>query len=334
MYTLDAAHWSYSSSRTGGAEYAVQSDVTLPMAGFALGSLAQRRSVCVFACGQDGTGKSHTLFGTRSAGGSEEGISGKIGRGLFRAPLAVDDDDGGGGGGGGDGGGDGGSQSRARVVVTLSAYEVVGEHVFDLGDPHGADRSLRVREDAQHRIYVEGGSAQRVRNEAAFRETIRKLTALSAARRGADTPTHIVMTVTLHRREGNEVTRTRLVLCELAGSLSESERAGATRTPGRIAANKSLATLNRCFAAMSRGAPVPYRNASLTLLLRDTFAGETRIGFLAALSPSHGAFKDTTITLDLAATVARLKINPLPHVRTAKWRMHRDSVDSDGRSVD
>lgn len=118
------------------------------------------------------------------------------------------------------------------------------------------------------------------------------------------------------------MSKSKLSLVDLAGS-ERVERTGATgqRLKEGQSINTSLLTLGRCISALakdakrskSRGsaarrpAPVPFRESTLTLLLRESLSGNSRSIIVAAVSPSSRDKLETTSTLRFAATCKDLK---------------------------
>ena len=92
--------------------------------------------------------------------------------------------------------------------------------------------------------------------------------------------------------DGSEIS-SRVSLVDLAGS-ERSDATGATgaRLKEGAAINKSLSALGNCISALADGdggksgaRMVPYRDSTLTLLLRESLGGNSRTVMIAALSP-------------------------------------------------
>ena len=93
--------------------------------------------------------------------------------------------------------------------------------------------------------------------------------------------------------------KSKVALIDLAGSerASTSGTAG-TRLKEGGAINKSLTTLGKVIHALSeKKKHVPYRESTLTWLLKDSLGGNSRTWVLAAISPSSDCVEETVSTL-------------------------------------
>ncbi len=104
----------------------------------------------------------------------------------------------------------------------------------------------------------------------------------------------------------------KLLLVDLAGS----ERAAVTDNRGLrmfegANINKSLLALANCINILSdkkkKGAFVPYRDAKLTRLLKDSLGGKTKSTMIACISPSYLCYEETINTLKYASRARAIK---------------------------
>jgi hypothetical protein len=200
----------------------------------------------------------------------------------------------------------------------------------------GASRSpsekgvgLRLREDTKTGIFVEGlsthpvaayGDVATLLERGLFRRTV---AATNMNLESSRSHSVFVLEVVQHDKNSSKVMRkSKLSLIDLAGS-ERVERTGATgqRLKEGQVINTSLLTLGRCISALAKEAtrtttkdgaprkpsPVPFRESTLTLLLRESLSGNARSLIVAAVSPSSRDHLETTSTLRFAATCKALK---------------------------
>ena len=245
-------------------------------------------NVCLFAYGQTGSGKSYSMVGY----GAEEGMVPKACREIFTRLNAGNK------GGRVAGPLDGGAQ----VEVTM--IEIYNERVKDLltptagnvsarGEGGGGGGGLKVRSHPVDGPYVEGLLPCAVRD---YDEVARLMergaqarTVAATAMNATSSRAHTIVELRVRRREadGTEVS-SRMSLVDLAGS----ERSGTTGATGQrlkegAAINKSLSALGNCIAALADRATgkgggdgskvmIPYRDSTLTLLLKESLGGNAR----------------------------------------------------------
>jgi kinesin family protein 1 len=108
----------------------------------------------------------------------------------------------------------------------------------------------------------------------------------------------------------------KLRLVDLAGS----ERASATGATGArlkegANINKSLSTLGRCISALAKmntkkgNAPngvIPFRESTLTWLLRESLCGNAKTSMIATVSPAHVYVGETLSTLRYAYSAKQI----------------------------
>lgn len=256
----------------------------------------------LFAYGQTGAGKTHTIMGP-PGDGADPGVVIRLVRELFSRPRA------------------------AAAGVQFSMLEIYNEQIRDLFSIH--PKPLRIREDPDTGPFVEGLSWYAARNEA---EMERLLAAGATARTVRPTHNnlhssraHTVIQIALIAAEpvttacggantcGDGTVRRRvaakLCLVDLAGSerndpVGHSHVAPTTFKEGTHI-NRSLSCLGQCINALvaadkrgngsaaaasghlvpragvyggcSSSAHVPFRNGALTWLLRESIGGNSKV---------------------------------------------------------
>ncbi|KAG7694570.1 hypothetical protein KL930_003888 [Ogataea haglerorum] len=258
----------------------------------------------VFAYGQTGTGKTHTMVGALGADHSrlptDAGIIPRSVHKLFERLKSVPD-----------------------YSVKVSFIELYNENVRDLlGDE---SRPLKIFDDAGKKgVLVQGIHEVYVRTAA---EGLR-LAAQGCERRQVagtrcnelSSRSHTVFSITVHMRTqdsrkmgGEEFVKVgKLNLVDLGGSENIS-RSGATNQRAKEAGmiNQSLLTLGRVINALVANSPhIPYRESKLTRLLQDSLGGRTCTSIIATLSPAKTSLEETLSTLEYAHTAKSIRNRP------------------------
>jgi kinesin family member 11 len=261
----------------------------------------------VFAYGQTGTGKTHTMTGEMS---SPEG-SGVIPRAVGHIFRYLN-----------------GLGGVNEFTVKCSFLELYNEEITDLLASGNELPKVRILEDRSG-VVLQGLEEAHVKNAS---DVFGILESGSAKRRTAETllnkqssRSHSVFIVTVSVREvldeGEEVIRVgKLYLVDLAGS-ENITRSGAVDQRAKEAGNinKSLLTLGRVITALVEGQiHVPYRDSKLTRLLRDSLGGRTKTCIIATIAPTVQCQEETMSTLDYAHRAKNIKNKPEVNQKISK----------------
>ncbi|XP_017881491.1 osmotic avoidance abnormal protein 3-like [Ceratina calcarata] len=250
----------------------------------------------VFAYGQTGCGKSHTMRGF---------IERTLDH-VFEATSTASAD--------------------MRYLALLSYLEIYNERLRDLLQD-GTSDLLTLKEDPHRGTYVAGGLREVTVKDAAectrlVEEGDRRRAAAATKMNAASSRSHAVLTLSLETLEINDencktentVKRGRLHLVDLAGSERQA-RTGATgdRLKEAASINLSLSALGNVISALAagHGRHVPYRDSKLTRLLRDSLGGNARTLMIACVSPSDVDAEETLSTLRYAARARCIKNKPV-----------------------
>ncbi len=106
----------------------------------------------------------------------------------------------------------------------------------------------------------------------------------------------------------------RLSFVDLAGSEStaRAETNGERRQEG-VSINRGLSTLGRCVAAIcKRDKHIPFRDSSLTKVLRESLTGGGITSLIACVSPTEADLRETVSTLRYADSVKSMQKPPVP----------------------
>ena len=270
-------------------------------------------NACVFAYGQTGSGKTHTMMGPPS----DPGLIPQLCKELF-ARIGANAD-------------------SVQATVEASYCEVYNERVFDLlgrtGSEISASKMLKVREHKILGPYVEGLTSLSVtdfdmikslmEDGHAFRHTSR------TAMNDTSSRSHAIFTIVLRQQEnrrtdgGTAVAKiSKINLVDLAGSerQSKAETSNARLKEGANI-NKSLSTLGMVIHALAKKSSkgrksnpksssdslhIPYRNSTLTWLLKDSFGGNSKTVMIASINPSASNYEESLSTLKYADQAKRI----------------------------
>lgn len=233
--------------------------------------------------------------------------------------------------------------------VTASYLEIYNEHLTDLlanEDGSPASEKLQIVEDpkkggkgvhcmglSEHPV-TSPDDVLRVLQEAQRRRQVGETKMNKASSRS-----HCLFTLTVHSKEkiegGTSISRRgKLHLVDLAGSecakSAGSESAAQERERKNI--NQSLLTLGRVVEALRQkqknpnaNVRVPYRDSKLSRLLKESLGGKCRTCIIATLSPSVLCCDETLQTLNYAQRAHGIKNKP---VASSRMQMNTSSASA------
>lgn len=256
---------------------------------------------CIFAYGQTGSGKTYCMMGTEQ----DSGVVPRIAANLFEEANAL-------------------KQKGVEVCVEVSYYEIYNEKVRCLLRPTAGgyeDSTLRIREHPKYGPFIEGLAKFVVSSQAEFLQLLRGgnrvRTTASTAMNATSSRSHAVFAITLTQKETKEesisVKTSKLNLVDLAGSERASKTmATGTRLAEGSSINKSLSCLGKVISALadsedtSKQRHIPYRDSTLTWILKDNLGGNSKTVMLATISPSSSQYDETMSTLRYAERTKKI----------------------------
>ncbi|KDN37222.1 kinesin-domain-containing protein [Tilletiaria anomala UBC 951] len=290
----------------------VYQDVVVPI----LNDVLNGYKCTIFAYGQTGTGKTHTMEGNLESKGTFHFDAGIIPRTLDRLFHQVEMD------------------KERELSVRATFLELYNEDLRDLLSPDfsapGASTGIGKGGSSNLKIFEskDGPQVQGVWETpiSSAEEGLKLLRQGSERRQVAATNcndvssrSHSIFTLTVYTRDtspnakDNDLLKVgKLYLVDLAGSES-IERSGAKEKGAREAGmiNKSLLTLGRVINALVEGsAHVPYRESNLTRLLQDSLGGGHKTSIIATVSQAKSNVEETLSTLDYALRAKSIKNRP------------------------
>jgi len=263
----------------------------------------------IFAYGQTGTGKSHTMQGP--TGGAEGGDVTKGGRddhgiipnSFYHVFDTV------------------GSTIGKEFLVRASYLEIYNEEIRDLlgKDPKA---SLDLKQNADKVVFVKDLTNIVVKSVLEIDHVMmvgHKNRSVGATMMNQDSSrSHSIFTITIETSEMGadnkpHIRAGKLNLVDLAGS----ERQGKTGATGdrlkeATKINLSLSALGNCISALVDGksAHIPYRDSKLTRLLEDSLGGNTKTCMIATIGPADYNYDETLSTLRYANRAKNIKNKP------------------------
>ncbi len=273
-------------------------------------------NTALFAYGMSGSGKSHTILGTAE----DEGLIPRVSKELFERVHAS------------------GGSTMAHVEVSF--LEIYNEKVRDLLNfsAAGDSKALRVRNHPKTGPYVEGLTRLAVASHeqvlSVMQEGAKSRSVASTNMNETSSRSHAIFTLLFTQTRDNGPTLvSRIDLVDLAGS----ERANKTGAQGQrlregASINQSLSTLGKVIYVLadsataataaaatasdkkrsvtrrqtisatsaSSAAYIPYRDSTLTWLLKDSLGGNAKTIMLATISPNTVHQEETVSTLRYA----------------------------------
>lgn len=253
----------------------------------------------IFAYGQTGTGKTHTMEG-KSHDPEQRGVIYKCIDHIFEHMAA---------------------SHNQEYLVRASYLEIYQEELRDLLEAESS-KKLEIKERPDGGVYVKDLTSKLTRSVAEIQEVmVRGNAHRSVGRTNMNehsSRSHAIFIITVEcSRIGadgeSHITVGRLNLVDLAGSERQS-KTGATgeRFKEATKINLSLSALGNVISALvdSKSAHIPYRDSKLTRLLQDSLGGNSKTVMVACIGPASYNFEETLGTLRYANRAKNIKNQP------------------------
>jgi hypothetical protein len=243
-------------------------------------------NVTVFAYGQTGAGKTHTMYGTSE----DPGLAPLSIKALFETIRK--------------------EEKTGQKSFKVKAYmvELYKQDLIDLLDERGQDnkKSLEVKRDVgRGQMFIDGVTERAVHTpqelKALLLEGERKRHVTSTKMNSSSSRSHLLLTIIIECtvKQPEQVIVGKITLCDLAGS----ERPKKSEVTGEalkeaIEINKSLSALGDVMDALTKGhKQVPYRNHKLTMLMQDSIGGSAKTLMFVNCSPAQSNADETKMSL-------------------------------------
>ena len=281
-----------------------QEDVYEKTAHQSVNSVLEGYNSTIFAYGQTGTGKTHTMEGfTYSPNDSERGLVPRAVEEIFNNIENF-------------------SNSNTKFIIRASYLQLYNENISDLLKPER--KNLPIREDKKKGIYVEGLSDWVVRSSndiySLLEQGASNRVTSSTFMNDVSSRSHAIFIITVEQLtsidENYSLTKIgKLNLVDLAGS----ERIKITGAKGKQLEeskriNKSLSALGNVINALTdlkKNFHIPYRDSKLTRLLEDSLGGNCKTIMITTISPCHDFFNENLSSLLFAKRAKKIKNKPI-----------------------
>jgi kinesin family protein 3/17 len=253
----------------------------------------------IFAYGQTGTGKTHTMEGIADP----VHLRGIIPRAFEQVFKQIE------------------GTPNKQFLVRVSFLELYNEEVRDLLAANPKNR-LEIRDNPDVGVYVQDLISFPVQSVEEMHHKLqigRKNRATGETKMNAGSSrSHSIFSITVEASEygidgENHIRMGKLNLVDLAGS----ERQNKTHATGErfveaVNINKSLMTLGNVISALvdPKSQHIPYRDSKLTRLLQDSLGGNTKTVMIANIGPADWNFDETLGTLRYAHRAKSIKNKP------------------------
>ncbi|UJR20732.1 hypothetical protein I4U23_023851 [Adineta vaga] len=246
-------------------------------------STDHRHNLTYICFGQTGSGKSHTIFGSKNTDGLL----------IYCTQLLL-------------------QEVNIDNRLICSFYEIYNNQVYDLVN---AGKRLFVREDGEHHVNIIGITELLLKNLENLRciidEGLTKRHHGKSAFNSNSSRSHAVFQITLqHNYDASEDFR--LIFIDLAGSERATDAQNNLRQTRREGAqiNCSLLALKECIRSMDMThSHAPFRQSKLTHILRDSLVGsKTRTCLMANVSPPNDCCQCSLNTLQYASRIRDISI--------------------------
>eukprot|EP00930_Biecheleria_cincta_P040427 TRINITY_DN27701_c0_g2_i1.p1 TRINITY_DN27701_c0_g2~~TRINITY_DN27701_c0_g2_i1.p1 ORF type:complete len:1339 (-),score=282.29 TRINITY_DN27701_c0_g2_i1:26-4042(-) len=294
----------------GDANFASQDTVYETIGARVVRCAMEGYNACLFAYGQTGTGKTHTIMGNM-AHSQQRGLLPRILEGLFTELEARKEEVA------------GGAVDR-KTSLQISYLEIFNEQIHDLLVPPkvGAPRdTLQVRYHPIFGVMINDLTQSSVTKIEEAMELVefgtRMRSIASTSMNSRSSRAHTVFTFRFEQTiKDGETSMAQVQLVDLAGREQEkSSSDNKDRLKERQFINTSLFHLSTCIMNLSarskakkvHEADFAFRNSRLTLLLAHSLSGNSRTGMIAAVSPASSDLDETISTLRFADHVKKIK---------------------------
>lgn len=253
----------------------------------------------IFAYGQTGTGKTHTMAGVLDDP-DLKGITPRAFETIFKS-INID--------------------TNKQYLVRASYLEIYKEEVLDLLNKNGIEK-LELKEKPGSGVYVKDLSTALVENSEKMMEIMirgNKNRHVGQTKMNTESSrSHSLFTITVECGElgadGKSHIRVgKLNMVDLAGSEKQKKtESEGVRLEEAIKINLSLTTLCHVISSLvdQKSTYVPYRDSKLTRLLQDSLGGNTKTVMIANIGPADYNMDETLSTLRYASRAKHIENKP------------------------
>ncbi|XP_043839764.1 LOW QUALITY PROTEIN: kinesin-like protein KIF27 [Dromiciops gliroides] len=281
-------------------------------------SLIEGYNATVFAYGQTGSGKTYTIGGGHIASVAED-KKGIIPRAIQDLVQSISEN------------------SSIDFNIKVSYIEVYKEDLRDLLELETSIKDLHIREDEKGNTVIVGAKECSVENAD---EVMSLLEMGNAARHTGTTQmnehssrSHAVFTISISQQDFSPCRKSMEMAQDISQQsarqivskfhfvdLAGSERATKTGNTGErfkesIQINSGLLALGNVISALGdprkKGTHIPYRDAKITRILKDSLGGNAKTVMITCISPSSSDFDESLNSLKYANRARNIRNKPI-----------------------
>ncbi|MCJ1404261.1 hypothetical protein MMC11_007486 [Xylographa trunciseda] len=255
--------------------------------------------VTIFAHGNTGCGKTHTMRGGKTL--ADRGMIPRLLSGIYRRSRKIEKD----------------TKGESMVEVNMSYYEIYNDRVFDLfeGPEHRTMTGLHLRDNGGKTVVV--GLTERPCEslkefEKLYDEANMNRSTSATKLNAHSSRSHAVLCVKLVITTGDQTRTSTASAIDLAGS-EDNRRTdnGKERLVESASINKSLFVLAQCVEAISKKqARIPYRESKMTRILSLGQNNGLTIMILN-LAPVRSYHLDTISSLNFANRTKKIEVKEI-----------------------
>lgn len=285
VYTFDAVY-DFSCTNKNIFDQSVQKLIGALLSGF---------NGTIFAYGQSGAGKTHTMDGDES----DKGIVMRTFEHIFDIIS---------------------KSYKTQYLVRASYLEIYGDDIRDLLCT--ANTKCELRESKELGVYVKNISSFVCKNIKQMKSLIdsgrQNRSTGSTDMNTRSSRSHGIVTITVEMGHTEDQSKSpvrvgKLNLVDLAGSERQSKtNAEGKRLKEACRINLSLTTLGNVISALAenKGQFIPYRDSKLTRLLRNSLGGNSKTLMIANIGPANCSYDESLNTLRYASRARNIKNKP------------------------
>ncbi|KAI7899305.1 P-loop containing nucleoside triphosphate hydrolase protein [Cokeromyces recurvatus] len=199
----------------------------------------------------------------------------------------------------------------SHLQAWVGYYEIYQGQLFDLLNSR---KKLVPREDGKGNIIISGLKEYHIHSSSVMKQVFdfgnRERTTSKTETNEASSRSHAILQILL-KQTSNHAVYGKLNFIDLAGSERGTDRGSNSDTKTRMEGaeiNRSLLALKECIRALDQDKRhAPFRGSKLTMVLRDSFIGNSKTCMIATISPNHSNSDHTLNTLRYADRVKELK---------------------------
>ena len=232
--------------------------------------------------------------------------------------------------------------NRIDVIYKISFFEIYMEKINDLLSTKEKDyfnTNLRIRQ-LNDRFYIENLSYVEV---SSYQEAINIISYGIHNRKTSETylnalssRSHAFISLVAFDKENLTKELFKINFVDLAGSELLRNNFNANQFNEGIRINSGLLSLSNVIMSLSRKVRhVPYRESKLTMMLKDSFTGQSITTMICCVSPSETNTEETLSTLNYSSFAKKIQFVAIPHmaIENIKQREKENSTVLKGKKV-